>query len=104
MSREFGAVQQDTARASKPPDRPALRVGEAVEGTLPCIIQVLAARQRQPEARHRVDILRVNGSLQSLPAATSHSIIQGLYGRQARTLLQTQRSQYRPVAFGVRSH
>ena len=34
MSREFGTVEQDTARAPQPPDRPALRVGETVVGSI----------------------------------------------------------------------
>ena len=53
-------VQQDTARAPQTPDRPALGIGEAVIGTLPCVIQLLASRQRQPAIRLWIDILRVH--------------------------------------------
>jgi hypothetical protein len=44
MSREFGTVQQDAARASQTSDRPAPRLREAVIDVLTCIIQVLALR------------------------------------------------------------
>jgi hypothetical protein len=64
MSREFGAVQQDASRAPQTPDRSALGVGEAVIGLPPCIVQLVASRQRQPAAGRRIDILRVHGFLQ----------------------------------------
>src|SRR6266404_3818813 len=61
MSREFGTVQQDTARAPQTPDRSALGVGEAVIGPLPRIIQLLASRQRNPAPGFWIDILRIRG-------------------------------------------
>src|SRR6516162_6028579 len=60
MSREFGTVQQDTARPPQTPDRPALGVGETVINPLPCTIQLLAPQQRQPATGHWVDILRIH--------------------------------------------
>ena len=60
MSREFGAVQQDTARAPQTPDRSTLGVGEPVIGPAPCIIQLLASRRRKPAPGLWIDILRIH--------------------------------------------
>src|SRR5215472_3954781 len=60
MSREFRTVEQDTAGAPQPPDRSVFWVDEAVIDALPCIIQLLAARQRQPAPGNWIDILRVH--------------------------------------------
>jgi hypothetical protein len=49
------------ARAPQPPERPALGVGEAVVGPLPCIIQLLASRQREPATGLWVYIFRIHG-------------------------------------------
>jgi hypothetical protein len=53
-------VQQDTSGASQTPERPALGVGKAVIGTLPCIIQLLAPRQWHPATGHRIDVFRIH--------------------------------------------
>ena len=45
----------------QPPERPALGVGEAVVGPLPCIIQLLASRQREPATGLWVYIFRIHG-------------------------------------------
>ena len=48
VSRQFGTVQQDTARAPQTSDRSPLGVDEAVIRPPPCIIQLLTSRQRLP--------------------------------------------------------
>jgi hypothetical protein len=73
MSREFGTVEQDTAGAPQTPDRPALGVGEAVIGTLPCIIQLFAAGQRQSAAGRWIDIFGIHSSFQLQPLPSWHT-------------------------------
>jgi len=76
-SREVGAVQHDPAGAPQTPDRPALGVGEAVVDTLPCIIKLLAPRQRQPAAGHWIDIIGIHG----FPSTTGASSLADIYSR-----------------------
>jgi hypothetical protein len=76
-SREFRAVQHDPAGAPQTPDCPALGVCEAVIGSLPRVIQLLAPRQRQPAPGLWIDILRIHG----FPSTTGASSLADIYSR-----------------------
>jgi len=54
-------MEEDTAGAPQSPYRPALGIGQAVVGPLPCISQMLASRQWQSIPRLWIDILRIHG-------------------------------------------